>query len=83
MLARASYSPSALRELGRGANRRFGQNFLTQPAFIERIAELAEISPGARTLASDPPKDRPTGSEDLGPGSPLVYTFMQNMKKWC
>jgi 16S rRNA (adenine1518-N6/adenine1519-N6)-dimethyltransferase len=45
---------SALRELGRGANRRFGQNFLTQPAFIERIADLAEISPGAPTLEIGP-----------------------------
>ena len=52
--AQSHKAASALRELGRGANRRFGQNFLTQPAFIERIADLAEISPGAPTLEIGP-----------------------------
>jgi 16S rRNA (adenine1518-N6/adenine1519-N6)-dimethyltransferase len=52
--AQSHKAASALRELGRGANRRFGQNFLTQPAYIERIADLAEITPGAPTLEIGP-----------------------------
>lgn len=44
----------ALGAMGRGAHKRFGQNFLTNPDTARRIAGLAELAPGERVIEIGP-----------------------------